>query len=132
MLADTPPDGRQVSFSILAMALHTPFPSLRAFPCRTLFDEWMSPDGKVPPHSLPFYPFIEAPNHFRFRDVTDHLQLLLRKGGAHLHTSAEREVVRTIKEKACYVALNPAKEEKDSLIRKEEFKLPDGNVLWVS
>lgn len=65
------------------------------------------------------------------RDVTDHLQLLLRKSGHHLHTTAEREVVRTIKEKCCFVALNPAKEEKDSLGRLEEFRLPDGNVIQV-
>lgn len=42
---------------------------------------------------------------FSHRDVTDHLQLLLRKAGHHLHTTAEREVVRTIKEKCCYIAL---------------------------
>lgn len=30
------------------------------------------------------------------RDVTDHLQLLLRKSGYHLHTTAEKEVVRMI------------------------------------
>ena len=65
------------------------------------------------------------------RDVTDHLQLLLRKSGHHLHTTAEREVVRTIKEKCCYVALQPAKEEKDALGRVEEFRLPDGNVVQV-
>ncbi len=65
------------------------------------------------------------------RDVTDHLQLLLRKAGHHLHTTAEREVVRTIKEKCCYVALNPAKEEKDSVGRNEEFRLPDGNAVQV-
>ena len=65
------------------------------------------------------------------RDVTDHLQLLLRKAGHDLHTTAEREVVRTIKEKCCYVALNPAKEEKDSLGRSEEFRLPDGNTVQV-
>jgi centractin len=65
------------------------------------------------------------------RDVTDHLQLLLRKAGHHLHTTAEREVVRTMKEKCCYVALNPAKEEKDALGRAEEFRLPDGNVVQV-
>ena len=63
--------------------------------------------------------------------MTDHLQLLLRKSGHHLHTSAEREVVRTIKEKCCYVALNPSKEEKDSLGSNEEFRLPDGNVVQV-
>lgn len=65
------------------------------------------------------------------RDVTDHLQLLLRKSGNHLHTTAELEVVRTIKEKCCYVALNPSKEEKDSVGRSEEFRLPDGNVIHV-
>ena len=63
--------------------------------------------------------------------MTDHLQLLLRKSGHHLHTSAEREVVRTIKEKCCYVASNPLKEEKDSLGKNEEFRLPDGNVVQV-
>lgn len=67
-----------------------------------------------------------------FRDVTDHLQLLLRKSGHYLHTTAEREVVRIIKEKCCYVALNPFKEEKDTLGRPEEFRLPDGNVVQVS
>jgi len=66
------------------------------------------------------------------RDVTDHLQLLLRKSGHHLHTTAEREVVRIIKEKCCYVALNPSKEEKDALGHPEEFRLPDGNVVQVS
>lgn len=65
------------------------------------------------------------------RDVTDHLQLLLRKSGHHLHTTAEREVVRTIKEKCCYVALNPSKEEKESVGRMEEFRLPDGNAVQV-
>ena len=39
--------------------------------------------------------------------------------------------MRTIKEKCCYVALNPAKEEKDALGRNEEFRLPDGNVVQV-
>jgi centractin len=64
--------------------------------------------------------------------VTDHLQLLLRKSGHYLHTSAEKEVVRTIKEKTCYLALNPAKEEKDNSGAWEEFRLPDGKVIQVS
>ena len=62
------------------------------------------------------------------RDVTDHLQLLLRKAGHHRHTTAEREVVRTIKEKCCYVALNPAKEEKETQGRTESFTLPGSFV----
>lgn len=71
------------------------------------------------------------------------------------------ETVRTIKEKSCYVALNPAKEEKELLASSsaaaaagtssskggaggdsriagggrsgvEEFRLPDGRVIKVS
>lgn len=66
------------------------------------------------------------------RDVTEHLQLLLRKAGYHLHTSAEKEIVRITKEKVCYVAMNPAKEEKEGHSRGEDFKLPDGNTIRVS
>ena len=65
------------------------------------------------------------------RDVTEHLQLLLRKAGHHLHTTAEREVVRSIKEKNCYIALNPHKEEKETTGRTESFRLPDGNTIMV-
>ena len=65
------------------------------------------------------------------RDITDNLQLLLRKSGHYLHTSAEKEVVRTIKEKTCYIAPNLAKEDKEMLGRTEEFRLPDGKVIQV-
>ncbi|KAF7964642.1 hypothetical protein HWV62_4629, partial [Athelia sp. TMB] len=87
-------------------------------------------------HAVPVFEGYSMPHAIRRvdvagRDVTDHLQLLLRKSGHHLHTSAEREVVRTIKEKCCYVALNPSKEEKDSLGRNEEFRLPDGNLVQL-
>ncbi|KAF5117504.1 hypothetical protein DV495_003277 [Geotrichum candidum] len=47
------------------------------------------------------------------RDVTEHLQLLLRKSGVLLQTSAEKEIVREIKERHCYLAVDPRKEEKD-------------------
>ena len=63
--------------------------------------------------------------------MTDHLQLLLRKSGHNLYTSAEREVVRTIKEKCCYVAANPQKEEKEANTKTESFHLPDGNIIQV-
>ncbi|KAI6133081.1 actin-like protein [Pisolithus croceorrhizus] len=87
-------------------------------------------------HAVPVFEGFSMPHAIRRvdvagRDVTDHLQLLLRKSGHHLHTTAEREVVRIIKEKCCYVTLNPAKEEKDSLGRTEEFRLPDGNVIQL-
>ena len=72
------------------------------------------------------------------RDVTEYLQLLLRKGGYVFHTSAEKEVVRMIKEKVGYVALDPKKEEnmllpsiKGLQLNTVEFVLPDGNKIRV-
>lgn len=69
------------------------------------------------------------------RDVTENLQVLLRKAGAVFHTSAEKEVVRLMKEKTCYIALDPKKEEKEwaggGSGRVEEYRLPDGHVLRV-
>lgn len=58
------------------------------------------------------------------------MQLLLRKTGHHFHTSAEMEIVRQIKEKLCFIALNPLKEEKEATGAKEEgFVLPDGHTV---
>lgn len=45
------------------------------------------------------------------RDVSRYLRLLLRKEGADFHRSSEFEIVREIKEKICYVAVNPQREE---------------------
>ncbi|KAK6910282.1 actin-2 [Kwoniella mangroviensis CBS 8507] len=87
-------------------------------------------------HAVPVFEGFSMPHAIRRidiagRDMTDHLQLLLRKSGYYLHTSAEKEVVRTIKEKTCYLAINPAKEEKDQSGAWEEFRLPDGKVIQL-
>ncbi|RUS20832.1 hypothetical protein BC937DRAFT_94281 [Endogone sp. FLAS-F59071] len=84
-------------------------------------------------HAVPVYEGFAMPHAIRRidiagRDVTEYLQLLLRKGGYNFHTTAEKEVVRQIKEKTCYVALNPAKEEKEAN-KSDDFQLPDGNVI---
>ncbi|KAF8948243.1 actin family [Linnemannia elongata] len=85
-------------------------------------------------HSVPVYEGFAIPHAIQRvdiagRDVTEHLQLLLRKAGYHFHTTAEKEVVRIIKEKTCYLPLFPAKEEKDAGGKYEDFMLPDGNVI---
>ena len=54
-------------------------------------------------HAVPIYEGFAMPHSVMRadvagRDVTRYLQLLLRKEGHHFHTSAEFEVVRTIKE----------------------------------
>lgn len=95
-------------------------------------------------HAVPVYEGFAIPNSIRRidvagRDVTEHLQTLLRKSGYIFHTSAEKEVVRMIKEKTGFVALDPRKEEKEWQAtggRQEgksvEYVLPDGQKLKVS
>jgi len=71
------------------------------------------------------------------RDITEYLQLLLRKSGYYFYTSAEKEVVRSIKETACYVAFDPSKEEelldsdKSAKPATHKYKLPDGNQIEI-
>jgi len=74
------------------------------------------------------------------RDITEHLQTLLRKGGSVFHTSAEKEIVKQIKEKTSYIALDPKKEEKEWLNASARggsegksvlYELPDGQKLKV-
>ncbi|UJG42245.1 MAG: actin family protein [Candidatus Heimdallarchaeum endolithica] len=68
------------------------------------------------------------------RDITDYLRRLLRQRGYSLTSSAEREIVRDIKERLCYVALDPEKElklaEKVSGMEKT-YTLPDGETLSI-
>merc|ERR1712012_1497370 len=64
------------------------------------------------------------------RDVTRYLRLLLRKEGVNFRTTAEFEIVRTIKERACYLASNPAKEEAMETER-VQYTLPDGSQLDI-
>ncbi|KAH6563701.1 hypothetical protein BASA50_008039 [Batrachochytrium salamandrivorans] len=85
-------------------------------------------------HAVPVYEGFAVTNAVRRidvagRDVTEYLQLLLRKSGYHFHTSAEMEVVRIIKEKACYLSMNAAKEEKSATHRSDAFVLPDGRTI---
>lgn len=86
-------------------------------------------------HSVPIYEGFALPHSIMRvdlagRDVTRYLQLLLRKEGFNFHTTAEREVVKTIKEKACFLSINPQKEE-SSQSEKSVYTLPDGSPLEV-
>ncbi|KAE9420770.1 hypothetical protein Angca_003978 [Angiostrongylus cantonensis] len=64
------------------------------------------------------------------RDVTRWLRLLLRKEGTDLHRTSEFEIVREIKEKACYLATNVVKEEANEN-DKYMYPLPDGSRLEI-
>ncbi|CAH0730665.1 unnamed protein product, partial [Brenthis ino] len=86
-------------------------------------------------HSVPIYEGFAMPHSIMRvdvagRDVTRYLRLLLRKEGVNLRTSAELEIVKAIKERACYLSPNPLKEETlDS--ERAQYTLPDGTQLEI-
>ena len=68
------------------------------------------------------------------RDVTNYLQRLLRQKGYNFSSSAEKEIVRDVKEKLCYVALDPERElilSKKISGMEKSYMLPDGEVIDV-
>jgi len=80
-------------------------------------------------HAVPVYEGFALPHAVRRidvagRDVSDYLQMLLRRAGYYLHTSSEREIVRAIKETCCQLASDDTDAK-----RIVEYTLPDGNIL---
>ncbi|XP_064536095.1 actin-like protein 53D isoform X2 [Drosophila montana] len=91
-------------------------------------------------HTVPIYEGYALPHacmrlDLAGRDLTDYLGKLLMERGHTLSTSAEREIVREIKEKLCYVATNFDEELHESTLRKHDldelYELPDGTTINI-
>ncbi|KAL7470697.1 hypothetical protein ACHAXS_010950 [Conticribra weissflogii] len=109
--------------------------------------------GEGVTHCIPVYEGYALPHSIvrsdiAGRDVTNRLQLLLRKSGLAFSTTAEMDFVRKMKEEVCYVNHVPTNDESDfdlstaggeisggtgsNAVVKAQYQLPDGQVVTLS
>ena len=90
-------------------------------------------------HTVPIYEGFSIPHavsriQLAGRDLTTFMAKLLKERGYEFNSSAEMEIVRDIKEKTCFVALDyeaALKQAQDSSSLEMNYELPDGKIITI-